>query len=131
MIIGAKTSSPLSPDQLYSRCDPQSLPFATTDEVKNTQGVLGQARAMEATRFGLGIRRPAYNLFVHGPEGTGRHSTIREILDQRAAAEPVPSDWCLVNNFVDAHRPTAIELPPGQGLRLRDAVARLVDELKS
>ena len=131
MTIGAKIPKPLSPDQLYRVCDPQSLPFTNTEEAKNTQGVLGQARAMEATRFGIGIRRPGYNLFVHGPEGTGRHSTIREILDQRAATEPVPSDWCLVNNFADTHRPTAIELPPGQGLQLRDAVARLVDELKS
>jgi lon-related putative ATP-dependent protease len=122
---------PLPADSLYTRCDPETLPFVTTDEAASSGGVLGQARAMEATRFGIGIRRPGYNLFVHGPEGTGRHSTIREILDQRAAGEPVPPDWCLVNNFADPHRPVAIELPPGHGLNLRDALARLVEELKS
>ena len=131
MALSPTLPQPLTVDQLYSPCDPAALPFETTEGAAEFVGVLGQARAMEAAQFGVGIRRPGYNLFVHGPEGTGRHSTIREILDLRAASEPVPPDWCLVNNFADPHRPIAIEIPPGQGSRLRDAVARLVEELKS
>ena len=131
MALALSIPTPLAPDQLYSRCDPAALPFESTEGADAFNGVLGQDRAMEAAQFGVGIRRPGFNLFVHGPEGTGRHSTIREILDLRAASEPVPSDWCLVNNFADPHRPVAIEMPPGQGGRLRDAVARLVEELKS
>ncbi len=122
---------PLTPEQLYTQCDPLSLPYATTEEAEVFAGVLGQARALEATQFGIGIRRPGYNLFVHGPEGSGRPTTLREILDRRAADEPIPSDWCLVNNFADAHRPIAIELPAGKGGRLREAAATLVEELKS
>jgi len=131
MALTPKLPIPLTPDQLYTRCDPAALPFATTDEAEAYSGVLGQARAMEATQFGIGIHRPGYNLFVHGPEGTGRHTTIREIIDQRAAEEAVPPDWCLVNNFADPHRPVAIELPPGEGAKLRDSVANLIVELKS
>jgi len=121
----------LSPEQLYTYCDPQSLPFATTEEAEVFDGVLGQARALESAQFGIGIRRPGYNLFVHGPEGSGRHTTLRDILDRRATDETVPCDWCLVNNFADPHRPVAIELPPGRGGRLREAAATLIEELKS
>ncbi len=119
----------LTPEQLYTTCDPETLPFARTDEAEGFTGVLGQDRAVEAVQFGIGIRRKGYNLFVHGPESTGRHSTVREFLDRRAAEEAVPSDWCLVNNFEAPHQPLAIELPAGRGVIFRDDIATLLEEL--
>ncbi len=119
----------LRPEQLYSRCDPETLPFGRTDEADGYTGVLGQDRAVEAVQFGIGIRRKGYNLFVHGPEGTGRHSTVREFLDRRAAGEAVPADWCLVNNFAAPHQPLAIELPAGRGALFRDDISGLLEEL--
>ncbi len=120
---------PLKPDDLYSACDPELLPFETTAELEELTEVLGQPRAVEAIEFGTSIRSDGYNLFVHGPSGTGRHTTVTEFLNRRAATEPRPSDWCLVHNFSEAHRPRAIELPAGEGADFRTAMAGFVEEL--
>ncbi|MDY7078554.1 MAG: ATP-binding protein, partial [Chloroflexota bacterium] len=79
---------------------------------------------------GIGIRREGYNLFALGPSGTGKRTTITQFLHQKAAAEPVPSDWCYVNNFDQPHKPRALRLPPGQGSILRQDMEQLVDELR-
>ncbi len=36
-------------------CDPQGLPFETTDELEDLAQILDQDRAVEALRFGVGI----------------------------------------------------------------------------
>jgi lon-related putative ATP-dependent protease len=121
----------LPPDKLYTRCDPAKLGFETTREVEEFTDTLGQERAVEALRFGVGIRREGYNLFAFGPPHTGKYSVIRTLLDARAAEMQAPPDWCYVNNFDAAHRPRALRLPPGTGVKLRAQMERLVDDLKS
>jgi len=121
----------LDSQALCWRFDPAQLPFETTAELPDLTEVLGQARATEAIRFGIGIRRDGYNLFVHGPSGTGRHDIVRRFLAARAAQEPTPSDWCYVHNFEQPHRPRALKLPAGRGAKLRADMERLVEDLKS
>ncbi len=122
---------PLSPDLLYQRCDPEEFPFTTTAELEPPKEVLGQERALEALRFGIGMTRDGYNLFALGPPGVGKHTVVRRIIEVKAATESVPSDWCYVNNFADAQKPRALELPPGVGAKLRDDMQRLVQELRA
>ncbi len=122
---------PLSPDLLYQRCDPEEFPFTTTAELEPPKEVLGQERALEALRFGIGMTRDGYNLFALGPPGVGKHTVVRQIIEVKAATESVPSDWCYVNNFADAQKPRALELPPGVGAKLRDDMQRLVQELRA
>ena len=123
--------APLPPEKLYRACDPASLGFKTTDDVPDLDEILGQPRAVEAMRFGIDIRRQGYNIFVLGPQGAGRYTLIGEFLRRAAAAEKKPDDWCYIFNFTEPHRPKALRLPPGQGLPFRDAMARLVDDLRS
>jgi lon-related putative ATP-dependent protease len=92
--------------------------------------MIGQERAVAATAFGIAMRRAGYNLFVLGPPRTGKTTSMRRVLDRRAAEEPAPSDWCYVHNFADPYRPTALELPAGRGRELRAEMARLVDECR-
>ncbi len=125
------TAPPLSPEQLCYECDPSHLEFETTDELEDLDQILGQARAVDAIRFGIGMRRPGYNLYALGPSGTGKRTTIRQFLDQKAASQPIPSDWCYVNNFETPHRPRAIELPPGQGVVLHEDMQQLIEELRA
>jgi hypothetical protein len=87
---------PLAPDALYRRCDPAQLEFASTAELEPLDGVIGQERALAALRFGVDIRHENYHLFALGPLGIGKHAVVHQVLEQRAAAEPVPSDWCYV-----------------------------------
>ena len=121
----------LRPQALYRRCDPRQFNFETTADVEDLKEIIGQARAVEALQFGIGIRREGYNLFSLGPSGTGKYKIVHQSLTQRAAAEPIPSDRCYVNNFDDPQNPRALELPPGQGARLRQDMDKLVEELRS
>jgi len=122
---------PLTPDSLYKRCDPGGFTFETTADLENLNDVLGQDRAVAALRFGMGIQHRGYNLFVLGPTGLGKHSTVAGLLEQRAAQEPVPADWCYVNNFEDPQKPLTLCLPAGKGADLREDAAKLVEELRS
>jgi predicted ATP-dependent protease len=122
-------TAPLDASSLYRPCDTAVLDFATTAELPDTAGSLGQTRAEEAVRFGMEIRRPGYNLFVLGESGSGRHFTVGRLLEERAAQEAVPSDWCYVNNFDDPQQPRALRLPAGRGAQLRRDMQQFVSEL--
>lgn len=121
----------LQPQALCQRCDPQQFTFATTNDLTELTEIIGQDRAIEAVKFGIGIRREGYNLFALGPAGMGKHTVIRRFLEQKAATEPTPPDWCYVNNFAEPQQPRYLQLPAGQGVMLRQDIARLVEELRS
>jgi lon-related putative ATP-dependent protease len=119
----------LTPDQLYRRVDPAQLPFATTADAEAFTSIIGQARALDAVLFGTRIRREGYNLFVMGPPGVGKATVVRRVLEQQAAAEATPDDYCYVHNFDEPHKPRALRLPSGRGRKLRDTMQQLVEEL--
>ena len=121
----------LTPEQLCRTCDGAQFEFETTAELENLAEIIGQERAVDAVQFGIGIRREGYNLFALGPSGTGKRTTIGQFLDQKAAAEPVPSDWCYVYNFEQSYRPRTLRLPPGQGGMLRKDMEQFVEELRT
>jgi hypothetical protein len=122
---------PLDPTALCRRCDPSQFTFETTAELEDLIGVLGQERAVEAVRFGISIQREGYNLFALGPEGTGKHSVVRRFLQDKAAGEEPPADWCYIHNFADPYKPRALQLPPGGGNKLRRDMERLLEELRT
>ena len=80
---------PLAPGALYRRCDPSLLDFKTTAELEELSELPGQDRAIEAVRFGIGIKRQGYNLFALGGPGTGKHVMVSEFLKRTAATGPV------------------------------------------
>jgi lon-related putative ATP-dependent protease len=121
----------LDPAQLCKRCDPGQFSFQTTAELEDLTEVIGQARATEAIRFGVGIRRDGYNIFALGAPGTGRRAVIQRFLEDRATAEPTPPDWCYVNNFEQPHKPRLLRLPPGTGMRLQRDMEQLLEDLRS
>lgn len=122
---------PLVPDMLRRRCDPAELGFRTTDELEDPLHIVGQSRAVEAIRFAVGIEREGYNMFAAGPSGTGKHSTLRQFLEGRAAKMPTPPDVCYVYNFHDPHRPNMLLLPAGKGDPFRRDMAQLVEMARS
>jgi len=124
-------SEPLPPTSLYRHCDLGELPFDTTEELDDLDAIIGQDRAVEALRFGAGIRGEGYNLFVLGPNGIGKHTVARRYLEERAAAETVPPDRCYLYNFDAPNAPRLLNLPPGQGRRFASDLERLCDELRS
>jgi lon-related putative ATP-dependent protease len=125
----AIVGQPLPAALLRRSCTPSAIAFATTDEATELVGLVGQERAIDALRLGIGMRRRGFNVFAFGPSGTGRHTLVRELLERQAATEPAPPDWCYVYNFADPHRPRCIRLPTGRAMPLRQAMERLVREL--
>jgi len=121
---------PLEATVLRKRCNPDQFTFETTAELTDSEQMIGQARAVKAVRFGIGIRREGYNLFVLGPPGIGKHSLVQQFLNQEAATKPPPSDWCYVNNFEQPRKPHALRLPAGWGVILRRDMEKLVEDLR-
>lgn len=119
----------LGPGELRAECDPAALPFDTTAALEPLEGLIGQDRAVEAIRLAASIRHRRFNLFVHGPEGSGRHSTVLRLLQEEAATRPAPQDWIYVQNFDQPDRPRAIALPRGLAPKLRAAMTGLVEGL--
>lgn len=121
----------LDADELYQSCDTEQFSFRTTDELDDLTEVLGQERATEAIRFGMGMRRAGYNLFALGEPGAGRRALINSHLRERAEKRPSPPDWVYVNNFQDSRKPCALRLEAGQGMALRDDMDQLVEDLEA
>ncbi|MGO8915501.1 MAG: hypothetical protein ACLQJR_06300 [Stellaceae bacterium] len=69
----APPAAPLTPgralpvSRLRSVCELGSLAFNTTEELADLPGLVGQERALEAIRTGIGIRRKGFNVFAFGP----------------------------------------------------------------
>ena len=105
----------LPAEKLRRKCDPNFMRCKTTQGLVPLTEIIGQERAVRALKFGLGIRERGFNVYVAGFPGTGRTTAVKNFLEEMARAEPVPSDWCYVNNFSDQYEPKAIKLPPGKG----------------
>lgn len=123
------SSQPLPPEQLYRRCDPAGLGFATTAEVSEPVEIIDQSRAIDAVQLGIDIKRPGFNLFVLGEPGSGRHAAVHRLLEEKAATEPAPADICYVNNFAEPNHPRLLLLPAGRGGSLKQDMQQFVSEL--
>ncbi|MCS6848096.1 MAG: ATP-binding protein [Anaerolineae bacterium] len=123
----------LTAERVRRLCDPNSFSFETTAELSYTDDIFGQPRAVRAIDFGVSMTAPGYNLFVVGPEGTGRATAIRRYLERTAPKAAQPSDWVYVHNFAEPRKPIALRLRAGQATRLRDlmedAVAQVIQKL--
>jgi len=117
-------------EELYKCCEPSELPFKTTDEITPLKETIGQKRALNALKFGLGIDSHGFNIYILGESGTGKMTTIKTILGEKAKDEPVPNDWCYVYNFKNPDVPRALSLPPGTGLAYQKDMNELITILR-
>jgi lon-related putative ATP-dependent protease len=123
--------NPLPVPQLYRRADFSGLEFETTADLEPVAGLIGQRRALGAIDFGTQIARAGFNIFVVGSSGQTLQDSVKRVISETALSRPRPSDWVYVNNFTDASKPVALELPAGRGFEFRDAVRELIADLKS
>ena len=119
----------LAVESLYRSCDLSQLSFQTTAELQDEHEHLGQKRAMDALKFGIGIKHDGYNLFVLGSTGLGKNTTVKKILAKESAAAETPSDWCYINNFTQHHKPLVLKLPAGRGNKLQSDMLQLLEDL--
>lgn len=120
--------SKLKPSQLYTVCDPQKFGFSSTAELEERMSALGQDRAISAVELGINIKSKGYNLFCLGPEGTGKTSLVKRILEEEAKKRPTPRDWAYVYNFDEPYKPHSISFPAGQAAEFAKDVDKLIDD---
>lgn len=123
--------APLTEEQVYHGCPPEKLDFITTDDLEDLERPCGQERVLRALEFGANMHAGGFNLFVLGPSGAGKYDLVERLLSQLAASQPVPPDWCHVFNFRFSDRPGAIQLPAGEGQRLKKDMNDLTEELRT
>lgn len=123
------TMQPLSAERLYHACDLSPLAFTTTSDLEVLSEHLGQSRAMDALKFGIGMKHEGYNLYVLGSTGLGKNTTVKELLQAEATQLEAPCDWCYVNNFDSPHKPFVLKLPQGQGRSLQQDMVQFIEDL--
>ncbi len=119
-------------EQLRWQLDPASLTYETTDDLKPLTEIIGQDRGIEAFRFGVGMHKQGYNVFVTGIAGTGRMSTVRKLLEQMAEKrrDGIPDDLCYVNNFKTPESPILLRFAAGKGGIFKKDIHDFLEHLK-
>ena len=101
----------------------------TSKDTSILEGVIGQGRAVKSMEFGLSMNVPGYNIFVLGPQGTGKSTYTQAAVSKLAANNRVPNDWCYINNFSEWDKPLAISLPAGKGKEFQRDMDKLIVNL--
>jgi lon-related putative ATP-dependent protease len=118
-------------ENLRWRLDPATLPFETTDSLEPLKDILGQDRGVEAFKFGMGIDKQGYNVFVTGMANSGRLATALKLLEDISKEDGrVPDDLCYVNNFKTPEAPILLRFKAGLGRKFKKDVRDFVDALK-
>lgn len=128
----------LKPSQLKWQIDLRKLDFKSTKEVEHLDTIVGQPRAIQALELGADLRGSrGYNIFVTGLSGTGRMTTVKQMLEksQRKGDCPNLFDFCYVNNFSDESRPTLIKFDKGGAKvfsqKMHEGITSLLERLTS
>lgn len=120
--------SKLKDSQLYTVCNPQKFDFSSTAELEERMSALGQDRAISAVELGINIKSKGYNLFCLGPEGTGKTSLVKRVLEEEAKKRPTPSDWAYVYNFDEPYKPKIISFTAGCAAEFSKDVDKLIED---
>lgn len=120
----------LTVDKLKWTLSPADLSFKTTDDLEPQADIIGQKRGVEAFRFGMGMLRKGYNIFVTGEPGTGRLSTVKKLLKEMTDKNETPCDLCYVNNFKQPEAPILLRFKSGEGSQFKKAIQDFLDTVK-
>ncbi|MEA3420788.1 MAG: Lon-like protease helical domain-containing protein, partial [Acidobacteriota bacterium] len=105
----------IPPEKLTWKLDIEKIPYDTSDKCKVCEGIIGQEEALKAIQTGLDIKSRGFNIFITGMVGTGRTTTIKQLLEKLDKEKETPDDILYVNNFKTPDEPALITLPAGKG----------------
>jgi lon-related putative ATP-dependent protease len=133
VVPGSKIKLPESLElrEVFLECNADDFKFSTTAKMEETNEFISQDRAVRAIQMGLGIRKPGYNIYVAGAQGTGKTSVIKKYLETWSSDAKVPCDWVYVYNFGHTEVPRAISLTAGGGKKLKKGMETFVKALRS
>lgn len=116
--------------RLRWKCKPEDLGITNLEKVDPSREIIGQDRAMRALRVGLEMKQAGYNIFVTGPTGTGRTTTIKRLLREYEVQPGTLTDKCYVHNFNNHDQPKLLTLPAGEGVTFKKDMMAFVGELR-
>ena len=118
-------------EKLRNVCDPSFMHCESTKDLIPISEIIGQERAVRALKFGLGIKDHGFNVYVAGYPGTGRKTAVKSFVEAQAKTQPVPPDWCYVNNFNNQYEPKALKLPPGKGKVFEEDMKNFIENVRN
>jgi len=121
----------LSYKSLKKYCNPEKLPFETTEELESISTGIGQERAIKALEFGLNVDVKGYNLYLEGPSGVGKTMYTKRYLETISKKKKVPADWCYIYNFSNPNEPIAVSFPAGQGKEFKETMDQFIKDIKN
>ncbi|HOV86755.1 MAG TPA: ATP-binding protein [Syntrophobacteraceae bacterium] len=128
----SKAFAELSAKDLRATVDLDSLPFENTSSLEALEErVVGQERAIDAIKFGMGMKESGYNIFIAGPPKAGLTYIGKTYLEEQAKEEPTPPDWCYVYNFKETDKPKSLKLTAGRGKVLRKDMQEFINTLQA
>lgn len=120
----------LKPEELRWKCDPEIFKFESTEDIDPIEGILGQERALKAIRMGIDLRSPGYNIYIAGLSGSGRATTIKQMLEKISSDCPKLYDYAYINNFVDPDQPLLLKFQKGQAKEFKQDLNSAIEVLK-
>jgi lon-related putative ATP-dependent protease len=119
-------------NRLRGYIDAATLPFENTASLESPkERILGQERASDAIRFGMGMKDGGYHIFIAGPSKAGLTYTARTYIEEQAKKEPAPPDWCYVHQFKEPDKPKSLRLSAGRGKELKKDMQELLETLQT
>lgn len=117
----------------------EELPATTKDLRVVDNDIVGQDEALKALKFGLkmGITKDGrmdgrhYNVYVSGPDGSGRETALRHLLSDIAPKMQTPGDIVAATNFDNPHRPVILDFAPGTGAGFVKAIRQFVQQAQT
>ena len=117
--------------ELRGYVDPASLAFEHTGLLEAPkEKLLGQERASDAIKFGMGMKSSGYHIFIAGPSKGGLTYAARAYIEEQAKKEPTPPDWCYVHNFKEPDKPKSLRLSAGRGRELKKDMQELIEAVQ-
>ncbi|MDD4152283.1 MAG: AAA family ATPase [bacterium] len=117
-------------ENLRHYVNPEQFDFETTKDIAPLTGTVGQERAISALNFGFNIKTGGFNIYAAGAKGTGKNSTIKAFVHDKARQEDPHCDWVYVNNFKETDKPKTISVPTGKGPELAADMDQLIAACK-
>ena len=121
----------LPAEELRAHFEPELLSFDTTASLEVLEDrVVGQERAIDAIKFGMGMKESGYNIFIAGPSKSGLTYIAKTFIEDQAKQQPTPPDWCYVFNFKEQDKPKCLKISAGRGKVLKKDMNEFIDTLQ-
>lgn len=130
MTTNASLPKALTSKDVHRTCGVSEFPYEPKKKNRPTHDIIAQERAIRAINMGLGIRKPGYNIYVAGFQGTGKTSVIKSFLEKWSKNHPPANDWVYVYNFDETEKPRSLQLPRGEGRILKKKMDNFIRDLR-